>query len=97
MSIVYAHSWQDPEGRTPREREPGGLAGQDGGYPLAPIPAPARLGVQRTPLSEKTMRNERRTYSGILGAWQRLLDALSANTTDLPHLEMARSLFGDHL
>ena len=43
------------------------------------------------------MRNERRTYSGILGEWQRLLDAMAANTTDLPHLEMARSLFVEHL
>jgi hypothetical protein len=42
------------------------------------------------------MQNET-TYSGILGEWQRLLDALSANSTDLPHLEMARSLFVDHL
>ena len=29
------------------------------------------------------MQNET-TYSGILGEWQRLLDAMSANTTDLP-------------
>lgn len=43
------------------------------------------------------MRNERRTYSGTLGEWQRLLDAMAANTTDLPHLEMARSLFVEHL
>ena len=42
------------------------------------------------------MQNET-TYSGILGLWQRLLDALSANTTDLPHLELSRSLFVDHL
>jgi hypothetical protein len=42
------------------------------------------------------MQNET-TYSGILGEWQRLLDAMSANTTDLPHLELARSLFVDHL
>lgn len=42
------------------------------------------------------MQNET-TYSGILGEWQRLLDAMSANTTDLPHLDMARSLFVDHL
>ena len=43
------------------------------------------------------MRNERRTYSGILGEWQRLLDAMAANTTDLPHLEMIRTLFVEHL
>jgi hypothetical protein len=43
------------------------------------------------------MRNERRTYSGILGAWQRLLEAMATNTMDLPHLEMARSLFVEHL
>jgi hypothetical protein len=43
------------------------------------------------------MRNERRTYSGILGQWQRLLEAMAANTTDLPHLEMVRSLFVEHL
>ena len=42
------------------------------------------------------MQNET-TYSGILGEWQRLSDAMSANTTDLPHLELARSLFVDHL
>jgi hypothetical protein len=42
------------------------------------------------------MQNET-TYSGILGEWQRLLDAMSANTTDLPHLEMARSLFLDQM
>jgi hypothetical protein len=33
------------------------------------------------------------TYSGILGEWQRLLDAMSANTTDLPHLEASRAIF----
>ncbi|MES1245846.1 MAG: hypothetical protein ABUT39_29835 [Acidobacteriota bacterium] len=38
-----------------------------------------------------------RTHSGILGAWQRLLDAMSANTTDLPHLEASRQLLVDHL
>lgn len=37
------------------------------------------------------------TYSGILGEWQRLLDALGANTTDLPHLEDSRSMFVEHL
>jgi hypothetical protein len=42
------------------------------------------------------MQNET-TYSGILGEWQRLLDAMSANTTNLPHLEAARQLFVDHL
>jgi hypothetical protein len=42
------------------------------------------------------MQNET-TYTGILGEWQRLLDALSANTTDLPHLEASRALFVDHL
>ncbi|MES1241417.1 MAG: hypothetical protein ABUT39_07345 [Acidobacteriota bacterium] len=42
------------------------------------------------------MQNET-TYSGILGEWQRLLDALSANTTDLPHLEASRQMFVDHL
>ncbi len=42
------------------------------------------------------MQNET-TYSGILGEWQRLLDAMSANTTNLSHLEAARQLFVDHL
>jgi hypothetical protein len=42
------------------------------------------------------MQNET-TYTGILGEWQRLLDALSANATDLPHLEASRTLFDDHL
>ena len=38
-----------------------------------------------------------RTRSGMLGAWQRLLDAMGANTTDLPHLEASRSMFAEHL
>lgn len=42
------------------------------------------------------MANET-TYSGILGEWQRLLDAMGANTTDLPHLEASRSLFVEQL
>lgn len=37
------------------------------------------------------------TYSGILGEWQRLLDAMGANTTDLPHLEASRAIFVEYL
>jgi hypothetical protein len=42
------------------------------------------------------MQNET-TYSGILGEWQRLLAAMSANTVDLNHLEASRTMFSDHL
>jgi hypothetical protein len=31
------------------------------------------------------------TYAGKLGGWQRLLQPLSANSADLPHLEMPRA------
>jgi hypothetical protein len=42
------------------------------------------------------MQNET-TYSGILGEWQRLLAAMSANTVDLNHLEASRTIFADLL
>ena len=41
------------------------------------------------------MPNE--TYSGILGEWQRLQAAMSANTVDLTHLNESRLMFADLL
>jgi transcriptional regulatory protein LevR len=42
------------------------------------------------------MQNET-TYSGILGEWQRLQAALSANMVDLTHLDGSRLIFADLL
>jgi hypothetical protein len=42
------------------------------------------------------MQNET-SYSGILGEWQRLQAALSANMVDLNHLNESRMIFADLL
>ena len=42
------------------------------------------------------MSNES-TYSGILGEWQRLEAALSANSSQIPHLEASRLILVDLL
>ena len=42
------------------------------------------------------MQNET-TYSGILGEWQRLQAAMSANTVDLAHLNESRLMFAELL
>jgi hypothetical protein len=42
------------------------------------------------------MQNET-SYSGILGQWQRLQAALSANMVDLNHLNESRMIFADLL
>jgi hypothetical protein len=42
------------------------------------------------------MQNET-TYSGILGEWQRLQAAMSANTVDLTHLNDSRLIFAELL